>query len=431
MIMANSVDPRQNEAQTHDAEAGDVLPVAAAEAFFGGDDLGLAALSWVQTQLTACGGAELRVTRTQVGWARRRGFATLWSPRRATGHGAPWALTIHLSQRLDSPRFKQVVEVRPDLWAHHLELWDAASLNDDVAAWLHRACDDASHVTVLDPGPAAILVDEGRRGWAHLAVTSSGAFDRPAHRLANRLVGNNPGAATIEYLLGPLSLLFHTRTTIAVTGVDADVTLTSPQGRRTTHTTHSTIAAGRGSTVTIGTATSGLRGYLAVRGGWDVAPVLGSRSRDTLAGLGPEPLRPGTGLPIGTASGPFPATDHAPRPAPPRHLVLHLLHAPRANALLLPRSALAHLEWAISHESNRIGVRLRGPRLPVTAQAASEPLVRGAVQVPPDGQPVIMGPDHPTTGGYPVIGVVAEADTDALAQARPGTTVRLRPMGSA
>lgn len=404
---------------------------AAAEAFFDFDPLGLTAFAWVDSRVDACGGAEVRVARTQVAWARRRGFATLWSPRRAAGHGAPWALTIHLARQLDSPRWKEVVEVRPGLWAHHLELRDSTDLDDEVAVWIRQACDDASHVTVIDPGPAAILVDEGRHGWAHIAVTTSGAFDRPAYRLANRLVGNHPGAAVIESVLGPLTLKFHSRATIAVTGVEAEVALHRPGGQVQAAATHCTIAVPTGTTVTIGAATTGLRAYLALRGGWNVRPVMGSRSRDTLADLGPEPLYRGAGLPVGETDEPFPAADHAPRAAPPDPVVLRLLPAPRAAALLLPRAALADLEWTVSPASDRIGVRLAGPTLPVTAQAASEPLVRGAVQVPPDGQPVIMGPDHPTTGGYPVIGVVADADTDALAQARPGTTVRLRPTGSA
>lgn len=400
---------------------------AAAAAFFGDDPLGLAAFAWIDSQVKACGGAELRVAATQVAWARRRGFATLWSPRRAAGHGAPWALTLHLSHRLDSSRWKEVVEVRRGLWAHHLELHDQADLDDDVAGWVRAANDDASHMTVIDPGPAAILTDEGRYGWAHVAVTTSGAFDRASYRLANRLVGNHPGAAVIEFVLGPMTLEFHSRATIAVTGVDADVTLYRPDGRATAATTHGTIAVPTGTTVTIGPARSGLRGYLAVRGGWNVRPVMGSRSRDTLADLGPEPLQRGTGLPIGADAGPFPATDHAPCARAPSHLDLPLLPAPRGHTLLLPRAALADLQWTVSPASDRIGVRLIGQVLPVATQAASEPLVRGAVQVPPDGQPVVLGPDHPTTGGYPVIGVVDEAGVDALAQARPGTTVRLRP----
>ena len=286
---------------------------------------------------------------------------------------------------------------------------------------------EAAVATVLDPGPSAILVDEGRPGWAHVGVTGSGAFDRPAYRLANRLVGNRPGAAAVEFILGPVSLVFDRRATIAVTGIEAAITLQRANGSRTPGATHTTISVPADGIVRIAAARSGLRGYLAVRGGWDTPPLLGSRSRDTLAGLGPEPLQAGHNVPIGSDVGPFPATDHAPALAPPPRLVLRLLTAPRAAALQLRRNELEHLEWAVSPASDRVGIRLSGPPLPVTTQAASEPLVRGAVQIPPDGQPVIMGPDHPTTGGYPVIGVVAESDTDLMAQARPGTRVRLRP----
>ncbi|MCB9413147.1 MAG: biotin-dependent carboxyltransferase family protein [Actinobacteria bacterium] len=284
-----------------------------------------------------------------------------------------------------------------------------------------------SGAEVLEPGPSAILVDDGRSGWAHLAVTTGGAFDRPAFRLANRLVGNHPGTAVVEFIFGPLALWFHRPATVAVTGVDAAVTIQRRDGSQFAAATNSTVSVPAEGRLRISSARSGLRGYLAVRGGWDVPPVLGSRSRDTLAYLGPEPLRTGDLVPIGTLAGEFPAIDHVPGRIPPDRLALRLLPAPRPSALQLALDELSALEWTVSPASDRVGIRLRGPALPVRPQSQSEPLVRGAVQVPPDGQPVIMGPDHPTTGGYPVIGVVSEDDSDALAQARPGTPVRLVP----
>lgn len=282
---------------------------------------------------------------------------------------------------------------------------------------------------VVEPGPFSIMVDEGRMGLAHLAVGEAGAFDRAAYRRANRLVGNVAGAACIEFLIGPrLEWHFPANATIAVCGIAATVAVTEPgpPRRQRTSSTEHTIPVPAGACITITDARSGLRGYFAVRGGWDVPQVLGSRSHDTLSGLGPPPLRRGDSLPIGSDVDRYPAADLVPVPATSDDpLRLRLLLAPRPTDLRIPRAALGAFRWQVSPVSDRVGIRLIGPPLPVRRRTASEPLVRGAVQIPPDGQPVIMGPDHPTTGGYPVIGVVADSDIDVLAQARPGTVVRL------
>jgi biotin-dependent carboxylase-like uncharacterized protein len=281
----------------------------------------------------------------------------------------------------------------------------------------------------VTPGALAIVVDDGRTGWAHLAVGEAGAFDRTAYRRANRLVGNVAGAACVEFLIGPsLRWRFSAGATIAVCGISAAITVGGPQAPRgrVHHSTEQTITVPAGALVSLTNVQHGLRGYLAVRGGWDVPAVLGSRSHDTLSGLGPAPLQPGATLAIGTAADRFQSADLVPTLAASHDpLRLRLLPAPRASDLRLPRAALGVFQWQVSPDSNRVGVRLLGPPLPVRRRTASEPLVRGAVQAPPDGQLVVMGPDHPTTGGYPVIGVVADADQDLLAQARPGTVVRL------
>jgi biotin-dependent carboxylase-like uncharacterized protein len=175
-----------------------------------------------------------------------------------------------------------------------------------------------------------------------------------------------------------------------------------------------------------------LRTYLAVRGGIDAAPVFGSRSTDLLSGLGPGPVTPGTRLPVGDSALGWPAVDVAPVPALPDDLELRVLAGPRddwvtADALRL----LATATYQVSPRSNRVGVRLDGPPLARARQdeLLSEGIVRGAVQVPPGGQPVLFLADHPVTGGYPVIGVVEPADTDLLGQARPGQRVSLRWVG--
>jgi biotin-dependent carboxylase-like uncharacterized protein len=179
----------------------------------------------------------------------------------------------------------------------------------------------------------------------------------------------------------------------------------------------------------LGPATVGLRSYLAVRGGIDAVPVLGSRSTDTLSGIGPSPLAVGDRLPVGRAMGDEPVVDVAPVAGPSGTPVLRVLPGPRRE-LLVPEAwrALATAEWSVSNDSDRIGVRLTGPALlrADDAELPSEGLVPGAIQVPPDGAPVLFLADHPVTGGYPVLAVVVTADLPAAAQLRPGDPVRFR-----
>jgi biotin-dependent carboxylase-like uncharacterized protein len=166
-----------------------------------------------------------------------------------------------------------------------------------------------------------------------------------------------------------------------------------------------------------------------VRGGVDVAPVLGSRSTDTLSGLGPAPLRAGDELPVGALAGAEPFVDVAPVRAPSSSPVLRVLPGPRRDWLAPAAwTALTGAGWTVTTDSDRVGLRLGGPRLERArdGELPSEGLVPGAVQVPPDGAPVLFLADHPVTGGYPVLAVVASADLPAAAQLRPGDRVRFR-----
>jgi allophanate hydrolase subunit 2 len=180
-----------------------------------------------------------------------------------------------------------------------------------------------------------------------------------------------------------------------------------------------------------------VRAYLAVRGGIDVPSVLGSRSRDTLAALGPPPPLAGDLLPIGTAATGWPVLEVAPVPEPgPGPVVLRLLPGPWPDAR--GRGGLRALlepDWRVAADSDRVGLRLEGPGIAAdgpadrTAGGGSWPsaaLVRGAVQVPPGGEPVLFLADHPVTGGYPVLACLLDAETDRAAQVRPGQTVRFR-----
>jgi biotin-dependent carboxylase-like uncharacterized protein len=278
---------------------------------------------------------------------------------------------------------------------------------------------------VLAPGPLATVQDAGRPGWAAIGVPRSGAADRAAHDLANRLVGNRPEAATVETTAGGLRLRAERTVLVAVTGAPLPVTVA---GRAAPCNAPVTVPAE--SELVLGAPAIGLRTYVAVRGGIDVPPVLGSRSTDRLSGLGPEPLQAGALLAVGTAAGEEPVVDVAPVRPPSDRPVLRVLPGPRRDWLAAHAwTRLVSDGWTVSADSDRVGLRLTGPRLERARddELPSEGLVPGAVQVPPDGAPVLFLADHPVTGGYPVLAVVVTADLSAAAQLRPGDGVRFRP----
>ncbi|GAA4424791.1 5-oxoprolinase/urea amidolyase family protein [Georgenia halophila] len=279
---------------------------------------------------------------------------------------------------------------------------------------------------VLDPGAQALLQDLGRSGVASLGVSPSGAMDRGALRRANRLVGNPPAATTVEAALGGLTLRAHGDVVVATAGAPASVTVAGrafPPG--------TAVAVDDGETLELGAPATGVYTYVAVRGGLDVPVVLGSGSRDVLAGLGPEPLRGGDRLAVGTDAVAAVAIEEvAPDlPAPGETVTLDVVLGPRTD--WFPPSALDLFiaqDWAVKR-SNRVGLRLAG-EVPLeridNAELPSEGTVRGALQVPPDGQPVLFMADHPLTGGYPVAGAVAAYDLDRAAQLPVGASVRFR-----
>ena len=274
-------------------------------------------------------------------------------------------------------------------------------------------------IVVLQPGPLATVQDAGRRGYAHLGVPTAGPLDAPAARLANRLVGNQQDAAVIETLLGQCEVEVREGRWMAVTGAPVEVTV---DGRSSVHSEAFWVQAG--SRVRLGRVVRGMRCYLAVGGGITVDPVLGSRSTDTLAWVGPPALAEGTELP----SGPAPARPAAADvPARRRTGSLRVHPGPQADWFDSWR-ALYDVEWSVSEHSNRVGLRLRGPALTRTGrELPSQGMVTGAIQVPADGQPVVFLADHPPTGGYPVIGVVDAEDLWQCAQVRPGETLRFTP----
>uniref|UniRef100_A0AAU2VCP0 Biotin-dependent carboxyltransferase family protein n=1 Tax=Streptomyces sp. NBC_00003 TaxID=2903608 RepID=A0AAU2VCP0_9ACTN len=282
-------------------------------------------------------------------------------------------------------------------------------------------------LSVVRAGALTSVQDEGRHGHAHLGVPRSGALDLPASRLANRLVGNALGSAVLETTLNGCAVRPRCAVTMAVTGAPCPVTL---DGRPVAW--GAPVRVPSGAVVEVGAATRGVRSYLAFAGGITVEPVLGSRSTDLLSGLGPALLRDGAVLPLGRPAGAYPPVDEAPAPGVPEELVLRVRPGPRADWFTADATAvLAGGRYRVSSSSNRIGLRTEGPALrrAVEGELPSEGMVLGAVQVPPDGRPVVFLADHPTTGGYPVLGVVPEPDLAAAAQAAPGTPLRFAPVG--
>ncbi|MFI5799614.1 biotin-dependent carboxyltransferase family protein [Streptomyces sp. NPDC051677] len=275
---------------------------------------------------------------------------------------------------------------------------------------------------VVRAGALTTVQDRGRPGHAHLGVPRSGALDLPAAALVNRLVGNAPDAAVLETTLNGCALRPRSDVTVAVGGAPCRVTV---DGRPVAW--GAAVGVPAGAVLDVGPATSGVRGYVAVAGGIAVEPVLGSRSTDLLSGLGPDPLTDGAVLPLGHELAPHARVDVAPQPAPPAELVLRVTLGPRDDWFTADAvRAFTSRTFRVSSASNRIGLRTEGPALEraQSGELASEGMVLGAVQVPPAGRPVVFLADHPTTGGYPVIGVVRAADLPAAAQATPGTPVR-------
>jgi biotin-dependent carboxylase-like uncharacterized protein len=262
-------------------------------------------------------------------------------------------------------------------------------------------------IEVVAPGLLTTVQDRGRPGWAHIGVPPSGAVDPVSYELGNRLLGNEPGAAALEAtLIGP-RLRFERPTVVALTGSVAEVRVAEISGE-----------------LDVGPLVGGARAYVCVRGGVDVEPVLGSRSTDLLTALGPPPLQAGDVLAIGSAvAGQRGGVARALAGDGP----LRVVFGPRDD--WFTEAALEQLTaapWRVSPASNRVGIRLEGPPLERarTGELLSEGLVTGAMQVPPNGQPILLLNDHPTTGGYPVVAVVATEDLPRAGQLKPGDFVR-------
>ncbi|MEO7431606.1 MAG: biotin-dependent carboxyltransferase family protein [Dokdonella sp.] len=299
-------------------------------------------------------------------------------------------------------------------------------------------------VHVLKPGVLSTVQDRGRVGGASFGIGHAGPMDEVAFRLANALVGNDNLAALEISVIGP-RLRFDVDATIALTGAPFHVSIDGEP-----MAIWQPVFAKAGSVVDIGTTRRGTRAYLAVAGGFDLAPTLGSRATDIHAGLGPldgRPLSVGDVLKItrpahetvvqtrrrerGEASAHPKAWSLDPRPwfdedaGHPIRLIRGTHHSALDDAAL---TSLYQCDFRISVDSNRVGYRLDGAHLHFTApiECVSEAVAFGTVQLPPAGQPIVLMAEHPTTGGYPRIGQVAAVDFPRLAQRKPGDGVRFR-----
>lgn len=278
-------------------------------------------------------------------------------------------------------------------------------------------------LTVLSPGARTLMQDAGRPGYAHLGVPTSGAADLPSLRLANLLADNPAETPALEVALHGPTLHFSLDTAVAYAGAPADLFLDD----RPVPAQH-TIPVRAGQTLRIEALHGGVYGYLAVAGGFTVTPVLGSSSTCTLSGLGPAALSAGQSLGLNASS--MGQGFRFARTTPPTTTRIRFTPGPHGDLFGHETAArFAATTWAVSPVSSRVGVRLDGATL--SAPQGSLPsmgMVLGAIQVPPTGHPIVLGPDHGTVGGYPVLGVVLAADLPHLMQHRPGTRVQFVPI---
>lgn len=328
-------------------------------------------------------------------------------------------------------------------------------------------------IKIIDPGTLTLVQDLGRFGYRHLGVSWSGAFDCASANQANDLLANPRSAALLEILLGGLTVAVDIDTHIALTGAPCPA-VWDLHGVQNSATFETSLWLPAGSHLKLGTPTRGVRTYLAVAGGIASESVLGSSSYDTLGELGPDPLKAGdvlaTGSPAIDTTGPLyqrPLTQNSERSFHPKSQATDLsgpdLVAALAGAgttlnqlnsvaattkpgdteiatltahptvhsnLILGNLAelLAERIWMVGAQTSRIGVRMSGKQLPIDYPRSwgSEPTLPGSIQIAPNGELIIFGPDSPTTGGYPVIAVADRKSLDTLSQLRPGSRLEIK-----
>lgn len=272
-------------------------------------------------------------------------------------------------------------------------------------------------ITVLSPGLLTSIQDLGRYGQAHLGISASGAADPLAIRAGNLLVGNAENAPALEMTLSGGAFEFEHDAIVALTGSDfgAGLPLWVP------------IPVKAGQTLRFGATSSGARAYLCVRGGIEAPLTLGSASAHLLTGVGGGALRKGDTLHIGANAVRKPRAAAANPPQWTKNQVIRLTDGPQADWF---HGEIYHGAYQVAEECNRMGIRLRGPAIPSPAGGMlTEGVAMGAIQVPPDGQPIILFVEHQTSGGYPKPANVISADYWRLGQIRPRDEVQFERMG--
>jgi antagonist of KipI len=269
-----------------------------------------------------------------------------------------------------------------------------------------------SRIHVLAPGFLTTVQDLGRFGYAHFGISASGAADPVALRAGNLLVGNAENAPALEMTLTGGEFAFDGGAVISVTGSEfvSSVPMWQP------------VEIHNSEVVRFGPSRSGARCYLSVRGGLDVPLIMGSASVHVMTGLGGRPLRRGDVLPIGDRAVRRPRKPALGVPVHQGTVCLRSTAGPQARWF---GDELYAAGYRVKEESNRMGIRLEGPALPAPGgHMITEGVSLGAVQAPPDGQPIILFVEHQTTGGYPKPANVISADFWRLGQLRPRDEVR-------
>ncbi|MFR0692590.1 biotin-dependent carboxyltransferase family protein [Enterobacterales bacterium AE_CKDN230030158-1A_HGKHYDSX7] len=282
---------------------------------------------------------------------------------------------------------------------------------------------------VIACGPLCLLQDGGRQGWQRLGVSPGGPVDKHAAAWANRLLGNAQGAPLLEVALGGLELEAQVDTWLALTGAELPATL---DGEPLPGWSRFRVRAGQ--RLKLGFARAGQRAFLAVAGGLHAQPILGSvstQTRERLGGLtgNGQPLVAGDLLDCTVCGDRFARGASVPWPYRPDYRetpTLRVLPGPDAFTEE-QREAFFAQHWQISPQSDRMGVRLRGEALSAPRRQWSLGVVEGAIQVPPDGQPIVLLADRQTMGGYPLLGVLHPLDIGRLAQCPAHSEVRFAP----
>nr|ELR5211890.1 5-oxoprolinase/urea amidolyase family protein [Providencia rettgeri] len=292
-------------------------------------------------------------------------------------------------------------------------------------------------IIVLATGLQTLFQDLGRVGQSALGISESGGMDKSALRSANRIVGNLSDAAVLEITQGGFKAQINRNLVVAVTGASCVIEVTTASNQQYQVNPYQPVHLIKGDVIKLGSPNKGVRSYLAVRGGFNVKPILSSCSFDTLAQVGPAPLRVNQALSIKTSS-PISAVSLSETPAfdyPDADdvVVLDVVLGPRTDWFTEQAiDKLINQLWQVTAASNRIGLRLSGEKpfeRKKLQELPSEGTCIGAIQVPANGQPVLFLNDHPLTGGYPVIGAVCEYHLDLAGQIPVNARIRFNPLG--